>query len=37
MGYLIPSENLEDMLKLIRFSVYFDGILSKKSPFLSKK
>ena len=37
MGYLPPGEMLDNMLQLMRFSVYFDGILNTNKGYFHIK
>ena len=37
MGYLAPGEMFDNMLQLIRFSVYFEGILNTNNGYFHIK
>ena len=37
MGYLAPGEMFDNMLQLIRFSVYFEGILNTNNGYFHLK
>ena len=37
MGYLAPCEMFDNMLQLMRFSVYFEGILNKNNGYFHIK
>ena len=37
MGYLAPGEMFDNMLQLIRFSVYFEGILYTSNGYVDIK
>ena len=37
MGYLAPVEMFDNMLQLMRFSVYFEGVLNTNNGFFSYK
>ena len=37
MGYLTPSEIFDNMLQLMRFSVYFEGIMNTNNGYFHIK
>ena len=37
MGYLAPSEMFDNMLQLMRFSVYFEGVLNTNNGYFNIK